>query len=112
MKPELHCLSNPSPHRPSRLLDAASIIVHHLGAKAIPVSHLSEKLSGERPLSWRDLEAIAAAIPPEWPHLRELFISALLGWECVLVSRLEAGCSDFVPPGSSSSLSLVRERAA
>lgn len=99
MKPELKCLSNPSPpSTPSRLLDAARLIRDHLGAKAIPVAHLSEKLSGERPLSLADLDAIAAAIPAQWPHLRELWVSALLGWECVCLSRLEGGPVDSVPP--------------
>ena len=54
-----------------KILWAANFVVRSIGLKQFAVSHLSEKLSGDRPLSWADLDAIQSAVPAD-----------LLSWWC------------------------------
>lgn len=59
-----------------RILQAANHFCRAAGTKTAGVDHLWEKLSGERPFTWDDLDRIQAIMPPN-PHLLSYWYSAL-----------------------------------
>ena len=59
-----------------KILQAANHFCRASGLKSVGVSHLPEKLQGDRALTWADLDAIQAIVPDD-PNLRAYWYSAL-----------------------------------
>lgn len=62
--------------RSRKILQAANFFCRSIGLKAVRVSHLPEKLAGERSFTLADLDAIQAIVPDD-PHLQAYWYSAL-----------------------------------
>jgi hypothetical protein len=69
--------NKPLTPRQQQILRAARVIAADNGHKTTDISHLYEKLGGERFLTWRDLDEIQRRI--NLPHLLEMWLSALCG---------------------------------
>ena len=73
-----------------QILQAANFFCRLNGVTNTGIAHASEKLSGERLLTWEDLDTIQTIIPAD-PHLLSYWHSALCAIPVSLTITLEDG---------------------